>query len=620
LRFRRPMALRRIRLVVALTFGLLALTLTTVATTAAPATTAPVTVVSTLRSSLCDGATLRTGPSASASRKASIAKGTTVTVSATVAGGTWSTSCGGKTTSGHAWYQISRINGKTVSSLYKVTSLYAASGLFKTATVSVAAACDGAVLRTAPSTGSSRTASVKPGATITVSATVKGASWSVNCTGATVSASTWYRITAVEGKGVSSLYGVATVYAATGLFKPATAHVDDPKTPIPPVGSPLPTPTPAPTATPKPTAGPTPTPKPSSTPKPSPTAAPTPTPTPSPSATPSASPTPTGAPTPAPTPTPTPTPTQATTTSDCDVILYPAASLTASAVASISANSVVTVASVVTGDAWSNACANPALQGTSWLHIVAVNGTPTSLLFGAPDLYAIAGAFQTVGAPSPTPTPAPGGGPTLAGVDVSSHEGTINWQQVAASGARFAWIKSTEGTEFVDSKWTANRAAANAAGLVVGAFHYAQPSSSTSDAAAQADHFVDVSQFQAGDLLPVLDVEITNGVSTKGMQAWVAAFLNRVYQRTAIHCVIYTSPNFWRENLGDTSQFAASGSSLLWVAHWTTAAAPSVPASNWGGAGWAVWQYSDKGIVPGISTPTDLDRLNGTNLSAIQIP
>ena len=134
-----------------------------------------------------------------------------------------------------------------------------------------------------------------------------------------------------------------------------------------------------------------------------------------------------------------------------------------------------------------------------------------------------------------------------------------------------------------------------------------------------ADHFVDVAGFQSGDLLPVLDVEITNGLSKTAMQAWVAQFLDRVFQRTGVRTVIYTSPSFWKTNLGDTTAIALSGYSVLWVAHWTTATSPTVPASNWGGFGWTVWQWTDRarGRHP---VAVDRDRLNGTDITRLLIP
>ena len=575
-------SLSRLRVALGLAIAVAALAFTTAGTVdAASPAAVPMTVISTSRAALCDGVSARTAASTTATKKTTIAAGTTVTVTATVNGGAWRATCAGRTVSGSTWYRVTRINGKAISSLYRVTSLYAASGLFKTATVRVAVACDGAVLRTGPSTSTTRAASVRPGAIMTVWATVKGAKWSVGCTGTTVSASTWYRIGAIDGRPVSSLYGVSTVYAATGLFKPATAIADESKTPPPPVTVPGPTPSPTPTPAPVPT--------------------------------------PTPAPTPTPTPTPTPGPT-GTTAAVCDVDLYPATSLSGPVTTILASGSVVTVGDTVTGDPWSGACGDPARQGSTWYRITAVNGTPASTLFGTGEVYAISGAFQPVATP-PTPAPTPSPAATgLEGIDVSHLDGTIDWQQVAAAGKSFAYLKATEGTQYVDSAYATYRAAARAAGLRIGAYHYAQPGSDPGGASVQADHFVDVAGFQSGDLLPILDIELTNGLSTSALQAWTAEFLDRVYARTGIRPGVYASPNFWKQRLGDTPSIAQDGYSMLWIAHWTTAPAPTVPAANWAGYGWTIWQYTDKGTVPGISKAADLDRLNGTDLSRILIP
>ena len=83
---------------------------------------------------------LRTKPTTSATRKATIAAGTTVRVIATVtAGGSYSTECGGKDVSGKSWFKIDRVNGKSVSSLYGVSAVYGAAGLFRPASSTTAA-------------------------------------------------------------------------------------------------------------------------------------------------------------------------------------------------------------------------------------------------------------------------------------------------------------------------------------------------------------------------------------------------------------------------------------------------------------------------------------------------
>ncbi len=86
----------------------------------------------------------------------------------------------------------------------------------------MAPACDGVNLRTDASTSAPIAARLSIGATVTVEATVDGSAWSTNCAGWT-SGSTWYRISHVNGTAVDSLYGVAALYAASGVLAPAPA-------------------------------------------------------------------------------------------------------------------------------------------------------------------------------------------------------------------------------------------------------------------------------------------------------------------------------------------------------------------------------------------------------------
>jgi GH25 family lysozyme M1 (1,4-beta-N-acetylmuramidase) len=206
------------------------------------------------------------------------------------------------------------------------------------------------------------------------------------------------------------------------------------------------------------------------------------------------------------------------------------------------------------------------------------------------------------------------------GIDVSHWQGTINWPSVAAAGKRFAYIKASESTTYVDPSYTTNRAAAGAAGLLVGAYHFAQPSATVGDAWAEADHFLAIATPAHGDLLPVLDLEQTGGLGSVPLTQWVQAYVARVLARTGVHTVIYCSPNFWKTYMGDTTWFAANGYDVLWIAHWTGAMSPSVPANGWNGKGWTFWQYTSDGVVPGITGRVDLNRYDGTDFTKVRIP
>jgi lysozyme len=232
---------------------------------------------------------------------------------------------------------------------------------------------------------------------------------------------------------------------------------------------------------------------------------------------------------------------------------------------------------------------------------------------------AFAASARAEAAPGVRPT-GPGltapAGPAVAehvvdGIDVSHWQGTIDWTQVYGAGKRFAILKATEGQTFDDPNYASYRSGANAAGLFIGAYHFARPDTTTNDATIEADHFTSVAAPTAGDIVPVLDIEDSGGLSTSDLTTWVQTWLDRVTSTLGTRPMIYTGPNFWRTYMGDTTQFADEGYRLLWVANWDVPR-PDVPANDWGGNSWTFWQWTDCGTVPGISGCVDLDYLKSS--------
>ena len=219
--------------------------------------------------------------------------------------------------------------------------------------------------------------------------------------------------------------------------------------------------------------------------------------------------------------------------------------------------------------------------------------------------------------PHPTPTPSPT--PTTSyvdGIDVSYHQGGIDWRQVAIAGKKFAFIRATAGTLTADSAYIANYWGAHDAGLAVGSYHFANPDFALNDAVNEASWFLQTSVIWSGDLVPVLDLEVSNGLDPGSLTAWAQTWLGQVSAATGVRPIIYTNPNFWATSMANTDWFARNGYSVLWIANWTTASDPSVPAGNWAGAGWSFWQHTSAGTVPGITGLVDLDRFDGTSLPA----
>jgi GH25 family lysozyme M1 (1,4-beta-N-acetylmuramidase) len=221
--------------------------------------------------------------------------------------------------------------------------------------------------------------------------------------------------------------------------------------------------------------------------------------------------------------------------------------------------------------------------------------------------------------PSPTPTTTPTQTPNpgyVDGIDVSYHQGWIDWWQVAAAGKRFAFVRATAGTLTADTAYAANRSGARAAGLAVGSYHFANPDTAPNDAMNEANWFLWNAPITSGDLIPVLDFEVANGLDPASLTAWAQTWLTQVSAQTGVRPIIYTTPHFWSSSMADTDWFARNGYSVLWIANWTSASQPAVPAGGWGGSGWSFWQHSSTGTVPGIGGAVDLDRFNGWSLPA----
>jgi GH25 family lysozyme M1 (1,4-beta-N-acetylmuramidase) len=230
------------------------------------------------------------------------------------------------------------------------------------------------------------------------------------------------------------------------------------------------------------------------------------------------------------------------------------------------------------------------------------------------------GSLGSSGEPAATPGGLIGprwSGPTIPGIDISHWQGTIDWRKVAGTGKEFAFMKATDDVDYVDPTFATNRAQARANGLRVGAYHFARPDPSPGDARREARFFVKVAAPQAGSLLPVLDIETSRGLDQQGVTRWARTWVAEVRALTGVTPLVYTSPYGWIARTGDTRLLARDGAPL-WIAHWGVST-PLLPAADWGGHGWVVWQHTSDGHVAGIAGRVDLDKLAGTSLGRITI-
>ena len=203
---------------------------------------------------------------------------------------------------------------------------------------------------------------------------------------------------------------------------------------------------------------------------------------------------------------------------------------------------------------------------------------------------------------APIPAPNAADSTPAEGFDVSGYQPTVGWSQALTAGKAFTFIKATESVTLIDHAFADHWAEAKQAGILRGAYHFFR---GAQDGAAQAKFFL-AQLGDPGELPPVLDLEVTDGVSGASLAAGASAWLD-VVTASLGRALIYTSPGFWNA-IPELAQVAQRAD--LWVAHWGALS----PAAVNGFPTWKFWQYTNIGTVPGIQpvAKQDLDRFNGS--------
>lgn len=218
------------------------------------------------------------------------------------------------------------------------------------------------------------------------------------------------------------------------------------------------------------------------------------------------------------------------------------------------------------------------------------------------------------------------------GIDVSRFQGTVNWKRVGSTPARFAIVQASRGSGSdcavvpercgSDSFYRRNYRLARENDLRVGPYHRAFADGATDraareDAKAEARLFADeVGLLRRRDLIPALDVESPFGsLDAERLTLWIETWMRVVERRLDAPVMIYTNDSSWRAT-GNTTIFAERGVPL-WVANFDVAT-PLVPAFDWAGRGWSIWQYTSSGRIRGISGAVDKN-LTGVRLRSLRV-
>lgn len=185
------------------------------------------------------------------------------------------------------------------------------------------------------------------------------------------------------------------------------------------------------------------------------------------------------------------------------------------------------------------------------------------------------------------------------GIDVSHHNGKVDFHQVRQAGVKFVYLKATEGTSHDDPTFVPNCRGAREAGLLVGAYHYFRKHLSGKE---QARHFLQVVQNQSLQLPLVVDVEEWYPDDDARLNAELdrlEAMLTQLEQ-SGHRVMLYANRHDWNHYL--RYRF---GNRELWLSSffspWVNAGIPH-----------KLQQYTFYGSVQGISGDVDLNIFVGS--------
>ena len=185
------------------------------------------------------------------------------------------------------------------------------------------------------------------------------------------------------------------------------------------------------------------------------------------------------------------------------------------------------------------------------------------------------------------------------GIDVSHHQGKINWSKVQKScpNLKFVYVKATEGKTYVDPRYQENVKGARKAGFKVGVYHFFRM---TSGAREQFANFNAAIAKVGIDLIPMVDVETSDKHSIREVKDSLRVFVNLVKEMYGVDPMIYGTNRSYNELCAPDFNHL-----LMYIGRY----GENRPVVK-GPSHYYIWQYSEKGSIDGIPKPVDLCRFH----------
>lgn len=189
------------------------------------------------------------------------------------------------------------------------------------------------------------------------------------------------------------------------------------------------------------------------------------------------------------------------------------------------------------------------------------------------------------------------------GIDISKHQGRINWESVSEHtsndiGISFIFMKATEGKTIKDVMFQENWKNASDHNMLRGAYHFFRPHLTADE---QFRLFKSAVKLVKEDLPPVLDVEIKGSCPPARLKKNVKRWLEMAEKYYGVTPILYTNYSFYRHYFSG-KEFSKYP---LWIAHYATDDLNRLTTK------WNFWQHNESGRVKGIRGGVDFNVFKG---------
>lgn len=196
----------------------------------------------------------------------------------------------------------------------------------------------------------------------------------------------------------------------------------------------------------------------------------------------------------------------------------------------------------------------------------------------------------------------------VKGVDLSAYQGEIDWKLLAEQNIDFAFIKATEGKDYVDEQFKTNWEKSQKTELKVGAYHFLSYETTGKEQAANYIKNVTVTD---KNLPPVVDLELygiyeANPLPKEQVKVILDEFLKEMESNYGVKPIIYTTQRIFNMYIGtDYKDYK------IWIVDLDNSWPDTLP----NGEKFTFWQYSHRGMMDGYNgdeTFIDMNLYKGT--------